>query len=160
MGLKGDNFALKSQTSSTKIPQPMSPRSHHRHLGALNVFTQIIRSIGLNYLSALNVFTQIIRSIGLNIFNLILNRVRGQNEKKKTVVSTSFWIAFSRCWVHFLPVSISIFLIQFNLRGYYFGKHLRGSTSNDRADSIILAVIQVAAKILVCTRRTLEGSSG
>lgn len=90
----------------------------------------------------------IVRSVGLNVFNFILDRLSNRVEPKKNVVSTSFWVAFSRCWVHILPVSISIFLIQLKVRGHYLGQHLRGPTSNDQEDSVALAFIQVAAKLL------------
>ena len=91
----------------------------------------------------------IVHSVGLSLFNFILDRLSNRGEHKKKVVSISFWTAFSRCWVHILPVSISIFLIQLNLKGSYLGQHLRGPTSSDQEDSIALAFIQVAAKILV-----------
>ena len=91
----------------------------------------------------------IVHSVGLSLFNFILDRLSNRGERKKNVVSTSFWIAFSRCWVHILPVSIFIFLIQLNIRGSYVEQHLRGPTSSDQEDSIALAFIQVAAKILV-----------
>lgn len=91
----------------------------------------------------------IVRSVGLNILNFILDRVSNQDEPEKNVVNTSLWIAFSRCWVHILPISISIFLIQLNIRGYYLGQHLRGPKSNDQEDSVALAFIQVAAKVFV-----------
>ena len=95
----------------------------------------------------------IVHSVGLNLFNFVLDRLSNWDEPKKKVVSTSFWIAFSRCWVHVFPVSISIFLIQLNIRGHYIGQHLRGHTSNDQEDSIALAFIQVAAKILYGTAK-------
>ena len=91
----------------------------------------------------------IVHSVGLRLLSFILDRLSNRGERRKEVVSTSFWTAFSRCWVHILPVSISIFLIQLNIRGSYLGQHLRGPTSSDQEDDIALAFIQVAAKTLV-----------
>ena len=129
---------------------PLSLTNLYNYPSMFQVFYQSLRAWKKPILCVFDNLRHLLRNIGLNISNFLLDHLLNDRvEPKKVVVNTSFWIAFSRCWVHILPVSISIFLIQLNLRGHYVGEHLRGPTSDSKDDSVTLAFIQVAAKALV-----------
>ena len=90
------------------------------------------------------------RSIGLDIINFAHRQLLlSPAEPKYVVMSRSLRIALSRCCIHILPLAVSLFLISINLKGFYIGQHLLGTHSNSQTDSVVLALIQVAAKIQV-----------
>lgn len=60
--------------------------------------------------------------------------------------------------IHAVPTSVALYLISINLRGYYIGAHLGSGSSSDANDSVILAFIQVFAKIHVSTQQLLAVS--
>lgn len=91
-----------------------------------------------------------LRNIGFDALGFIFQHLCWDFlEAKKVVVKDSLWKAFSRCWIHVLPVGVFLYLQRLRFRGYYIGEHLGGCSSNDQEDSVTLAFIQVAAKIQV-----------
>lgn len=96
--------------------------------------------------------TYLVRSVGLEILTFALIRLWFglSPEPTKLVVKKSIWIAFSRCWIHLLPLTVSLALFWLNLKGFYitdtFSQHPTGDLS-DQSNSVKLALIQVAAKV-------------
>ena len=103
----------------------------------------------------------LLRNIGLEIFAFILIRLWFglSPEPAKLVVKKSFWIAFSRCWIHLLPLTVSLVLIWLNLKGFYiaqtFSQYSIGDLT-DQSNSVTLALIQIAAKVQVCCSTILS----
>jgi hypothetical protein len=90
------------------------------------------------------------RCIGLDVINFTHRQLcLSPLEPRHIVLSRSVWVALSRCFIHTLPVLVSLFLVIINLRGLYIGEHLLGVHSSNEADSVVLALIQVAAKFQV-----------
>ena len=97
----------------------------------------------------------LLRNIGLEILAFVLIRLWFglSPEPAKLVVKKSFWIASSRCWIHLLPLTVSLVLIWLNLKGFYiaqtFSQYSIGDLT-DQSNSVTLALIQIAAKVQVC----------
>ena len=97
----------------------------------------------------------LLRNIGLEILAFVLIRLWFglSPEPAKLVVKKSFWIAFSRCWIHLLPLTVSLVLVCLNLKGFYiaqtFSQYSIGDLT-DQSNSVMLALIQIAAKVQVC----------
>ena len=71
-------------------------------------------------------------------------------EEKKTIIDSSFQLAFLRGLRHVFPVSICVLLISLNSKGVYIGPALEfGSWTTTYS----LAAFQVAAKVQVCPSR-------
>lgn len=95
---------------------------------------------------------QFFRNVGLGVFNDLCTWVRGfryrscQNraEQKKVVVSSSRWLAVSRCGVHILPVLVSTAIIALNLKQDFIGIDFR---SLIHYESVNIALLQTAAKV-------------
>lgn len=87
------------------------------------------------------------RNTGLEFFTCLLAYFwNAYNiERKKTVVDISRRAAASRCLIHFLPIAVSMALLQLNVGGFYMGEQLPPS-SDEQGDNVILAFVQVAAK--------------
>ena len=93
--------------------------------------------------------TYALRSLGLAILAFSIYRCFGsRSEPRKRVIKHSLWIAISHCWIHLLPVGVTISLLWLNLRGCYIGRHMqvRGYLVDD---NVAFALIQVAAKVQV-----------
>lgn len=98
--------------------------------------------------------TYILRNLGLEIFVFILIRLWFglSPEPTKPVVKKSLWVAFSRCLIHILPVTVSLVLFRLNLGGFYIGHGFSQQSSDnltDQGNDVKLALIQVAAKVQV-----------
>ncbi|CAD6590448.1 MAG: hypothetical protein ASARMPREDX12_004370 [Alectoria sarmentosa] len=96
--------------------------------------------------------TYLLRNLGLEIFVFILIRLWFglSPEPTKPVVKKSFWVGFSRCLIHILPVTVSLVLFRLNLGGFYIGHGFSQQSSDDLTDQgndVKLALIQVAAKV-------------
>lgn len=91
--------------------------------------------------------TYFLRNAGLGLIAfLIYSRLYSGKEPTKRIVRRSFWVAFSRCLIHLLPVTVTISLLWLNLKGHYIGLHLRNN-KDVYNDDVALALIQVAAKV-------------
>lgn len=66
-----------------------------------------------------------------------------EEEEKKIIIENSFWVALRRCAVHVVPLSISIFILTVNLKGYYIGTVFPTMISSETMNLVFL---QVAAK--------------
>ena len=98
-----------------------------------------------------------LKGVSLSIVGTIHRQLSlSPKEPRHIVVTRSLIFALSRCCIHVHPLTVGLFLIIINLRGYYIGEHLLGASSSNRADSVVLALIQVAAKLQVSER--LPGS--
>ena len=88
------------------------------------------------------------RSLGLDAISFSYRRLffKSKVEEKKVVINSSVWAAFAQCLVHFIPVTVSTYLIVLNLRGHYIGENLSGAGASD---TTTLGFIQIAAKIQV-----------
>lgn len=112
----------------------------------------------MGFLSSLS---YLLRNIGLEILAFVLIRLWFglSPEPAKVVVKKSFWIAFSRCWIHLLPLTVSLVLIWLNLKGFYiphtFSQYSTGDLT-DQSNSVTLALIQIAAKVQVCCSTILN----
>lgn len=73
-----------------------------------------------------------------------LLRLQSGRERPKLALQYSRRIAFWRCAIHLLPISVSGFLIWINYHHHYIGSVL--SDQNGR-DSIYLALYQIASKM-------------
>ena len=94
-----------------------------------------------------------LKSVGLGFITFIRRQLSlSRKDPRQIVVTRSFLFALGRCFIHIIPLTISLFLIVINLRGYYIGQHLLGISSSNKADSVVLALIQVAAKHQVSER--------
>lgn len=94
--------------------------------------------------------TYFLRNLGLEILAF-----DSKSEPTKVVVKKSLWVAFSRCLIHILPVTVSLVLLRLNLGGFYIGHGFAQQSSSDLTDQgndVKLALIQVAAKVQVNTR--------
>ncbi|KAF4422944.1 hypothetical protein CFRS1_v001076 [Colletotrichum fructicola] len=83
----------------------------------------------------------ILRAVGLGIVAFI---GEDKPEPPKVLISQSRAVAVSRCAIHILPTAVSLFLISFNLQGYFIGSELQGNKNQDDVKS---GVLQLAAKI-------------
>lgn len=89
--------------------------------------------------------TYFLRNLGLEILAF-----DSKSEPTKVVVKKSLWVAFSRCLIHILPVTVSLVLLRLNLGGFYIGHGFAQQSSSDLTDQgndVKLALIQVAAKV-------------
>ena len=101
--------------------------------------------------------TYLLRNLGLEIVAFILIRLWFglSPELTKVVVKKSFWVAFSRCLIHILPVTVSLVLLRLNIGGFYIGHGFSQQSSGDltaQGNDVKLALIQAAAKVQVTTR--------
>ena len=95
---------------------------------------------------------QFFRNIGLGVINDFTLWLRGcrhrdrkrQREHKKVVVSSSRWLAFSRCGVHILPILVSTAIIAINLQQVFIGIDFN---SFIQSETINIAFLQTAAKV-------------
>ena len=87
-----------------------------------------------------------LRAIGLELLPTLL-RPRNAPEPPKPAVRYSRWIALSRCTIHVLPCTIFAFLLYLNYNPTYLGPGLTVTPS----DAVVLALFQVAAKLLEIT---------
>ena len=71
-------------------------------------------------------------------------------EKPKVLATQSKRRAVSVCLIHTLPILASIVLAAMNLKGYYIGAQLQGS-SDRSSQAIYILCLQVTAKLLVCS---------
>lgn len=55
----------------------------------------------------------------------------------------------SHYFIHIVPVSVSLMLLWINLKGYYIGIRLPFSPDDGQGNAVVLAPLQVAAKIQV-----------
>ena len=95
-------------------------------------------------------FAHLFKSVAVAVIKLACRQLPlSPSEPKHIVVSRSFRVALSRCLIHILPLAASLFLITINLKGFYIGQHLLGASSSSEADSVVLALIQIAAKFQV-----------
>lgn len=65
-------------------------------------------------------FRSFFRSVGIKALWMVLRdlkkRKRSKSEPPKILISQSVWIALARITIHLLPITISIFLVQLNIR--------------------------------------------
>ncbi|KAG8533075.1 uncharacterized protein KY384_001858 [Bacidia gigantensis] len=90
---------------------------------------------------------QLFRNTGIGFLNDINAWLRGRRhrtEQKKIVISTSPWLALSRCGVHVLPVLVSTAIVGVNLRQVFIGIDFKSFVSSE---TINVALLQVAAKL-------------
>ena len=73
-----------------------------------------------------------------------------REEPIKVPITNSKWTALGYTFIHIPPATVTLYLIVINLSGHYIGEHL-GNTNHGASDGIILALIQVFAKIQVRT---------
>ena len=94
---------------------------------------------------------QFFRNTGLGAINDFTAWLRGcrhrsrkhRVEHKKVAVSSSRWLALSRCGVHILPTMVSIVLVAINFRGDFIGIDFN---SRIKAETMNIALLQTAAK--------------
>lgn len=92
----------------------------------------------------------LLRTVGADIILTLFRHINLMLlEWKKVPLLNSRRSAALHCFIHALPVAVSVYLIVTNLNGHYIGEHLGGTHGSDHGDSIALAFIQIAAKILV-----------
>jgi hypothetical protein len=86
------------------------------------------------------------RNLGISVLNTtpIVDFSR-QSEVPKIIVDKSFVVAWIRCSIHLLPLSVATFLVYFNLSGYFIGARLG---SGPQAGNFLM--LQIAAKVMVC----------
>ena len=96
-------------------------------------------SIILNLLSSVVLFIR--RLLGLQV-----------SEGVKAPVTNARRHLFAYHFVHALPTAVAVYLISINLSGRYIGAHLGHGSGSDVTDSIVLAFIQVLAKIHASTQ--------
>lgn len=95
---------------------------------------------------------QFFRNTGLGAINDFTVWLRGcrqrsrkhRDEQKKVAVSSSRWLALSRCGVHILPTFVSIAIIAINFRGDFIGIDFN---SRVKSETMNIALLQTAAKI-------------
>src|ERR1700761_346124 len=64
------------------------------------------------------------------------------SEREKIAVKSSMRHALLRCAIHFIPISLTILLAVLNLKGYFIGGTLAGST-DDSSQAIYRLCLQV-----------------
>lgn len=98
--------------------------------------------------------TYVLRNIGAEIlvFVLVTLWCGLRPEPRKAIIKKSISIALSRCWIHLLPLTVSLILLWLNIKGFYIPNTLSQDSATDITDqsnSVVLALIQVAAKVQV-----------
>ena len=119
----------------------------HRCIRAIALVFLTIKHISRKCLLRLSSLVYFFRAIGLESCNTLaraLSTPWDASEPRKPVLQKSFGIAFSRCIIHLLPVSVFVFLLWINYWGYYIGT---GFSYHSRSDNRYLALYQVAAKL-------------
>ena len=71
------------------------------------------------------------------------------SEPRKVPITASRWKALGYDSIHILPATVALYLMVVNLSGYYIGEHLVKNDLDGLYDGIVLAIIQVFAKIQV-----------
>ena len=88
-------------------------------------------------------FPTLLRAIGLRIWTFIHGRRGG--EEPKVYIRQSWLVVLAHCAVHLIPSAVSLFLISWNLLGFFVGNDLDGPQS----DAVKQGALQVAAKVQV-----------
>ncbi|KAB8339107.1 hypothetical protein FH972_022043 [Carpinus fangiana] len=96
-----------------------------------------------------NRFAALLRNAGLK-GPLFARRalLKDPREHGKVIISGDWWTAAARCWVHIIPVCVTIVLAYLNLSGFYIGDDLEGWHSKN-SESLKRLMLQGAAKLFV-----------
>ena len=102
---------------------------------------------------------RIVQKLGFHTLRLLQVVFRlPANETANVPITRSPWNILTRCLIHIVPAAVGLYLITINLSGRYIGEHLGNGDSIKNNDGVILAFIQVAAKIQVRMLRALSGN--
>jgi hypothetical protein len=88
-------------------------------------------------------FRTALRAVGLGILTYISKE---KPEPPKVLVDRSLRLALARSLVHVLPAAISMFLVAWNLQGWFIGVELQGEQGQD---DLKMGILQICAKLQV-----------
>ena len=141
-----------------RSPTPLVPLLHANMSGLREIKRrQLVLPFGCHLCSEV---IRILKSSSTNIVHFVNHQISHLPfEPRHIVLTRSPGFALSRCLIHILPLTVGLFLIVINLKGFYIGQHLLRTHGSNDADSVGLALIQVAAKVQVSESRrpVLEG---
>lgn len=95
------------------------------------------------YTRLIDRFRTALRAVGLGILTYIS---KDRAEPSKVLVDRSLRLALARSLIHLLPACISMFLVAFNLQGWFIGIELQGEEDKDE---LKMGVLQISAKLQV-----------
>ena len=96
------------------------------------------------------------QSLGLRVLTFFSFK-KEETEPPKVFIRKSALVALLHCSVHIIPSAVSIFLIVWNMRGYFVGGGLNGTINDDQSKQGTLTfatkaqqgLLQLAAKLQV-----------
>ena len=101
------------------------------------------------------------RNTRFRIFKNTRRAIRLEIEEPiKTPIIESKWTALGYASIHIPPATVALYLIIINLSGHYIGEHLGNADNDGSSDGIILAFIQIFAKVQVRTTLATFGRNG